>query len=142
MTGFLLDTNVLSEIVKPRPEPRVMAWIAVQPPNALHIAAQTLAELKRGACKALDAKRRAFLEQWIADIVARQFHDRILPFDHEAALIWGRLMGAADRAGRPAAAQDAQIGAVALRHSLVVVTRNARDFTGFGAPLLNPWTAA
>jgi len=137
--AFLLDTNVVSETIRPRPEQRVLDWIAEQTPAALFIAAQTIGELMRGARKVRDESRRERLEVWIERDLARQFAERILPFDGPVAVIWGRLMGDGDRMGRTPAAADAQIAAVAIHHELVLVSRNVRDFDRFDVKLLNPW---
>ena len=140
MTGFLLDTNVISETVKPRPEDRVLAWISDQAPGELFLAAMTFAELARGARKLGDTGRGRELERWIHGDLARQFAGRILSFDREAAAIWGEIMGDGDRVGKTRPAADAQIAAVARRHGLVLATRNVRDFTEPGAGLRDPWT--
>ena len=83
--------------------------------------------------------RRERFERWIEQDVATQFEGRILPFDGHTAAVWGRLMGDGDRAGRPPAAADAQIAAVAIQHELILVTRNVKDFAHFDVRLLNPW---
>ena len=137
--AFLLDTNVVSETVRPRPEPRVLDWIEAQVPTDLFLAAQTLGELVRGARKARDQARRERFEKWIEQDLARQFDGRILPFDGPAATVWGRLMGDGDRAGRRPAAADAQIASVAIHRDLILVTRNVKDFANFDIRLLNPW---
>lgn len=136
---FLLDTNVISETIRPRPEPRVLEWLGAQKPADLFLSAQTIGELDRGARKTLDVRLRQRLESWIEHDLARQFEGRILPFDGVAAAIWGRFMGDGDRNGRTPAAADAQIAAVATRHALVLVTRNVKDFERFDLKLLNPW---
>ena len=92
-----------------------------------------------GARKAKETARREQFERWIEQDLARQFEGRVLPFDGAAATVWGRLMGDGDRTGRPPAAADAQIAAVAIQHELTLVTRNEKDFVHFDMPLLNPW---
>lgn len=137
--AFLLDTNVVSETIRPRPQQSVLDWIEAQNPPDLFLAAQTIGELVRGARKVREQERRERFERWIEQDLARQFDGRILPFDGRSAVIWGRLMGDGDRAGRRPAAADAQIAAVALRYELVLVTRNVRDFVRLDLQLLNPW---
>ena len=137
--AFLLDTNVVSETTRPRPLQPVLDWIEAQNPADLYIAAQTIGELVRGARKLREQARRERFERWIEEDLARQFDGRILPFDGHAAAIWGRLMGDGDRTGRPPPAADAQIAAVAIRHELILVTRNVRDFARLEVQLLNPW---
>lgn len=139
MTGFLIDTNVISETVKPRPEPRVLAWFESQIPSELFLTAITFGELVRGTRKLENAGRRRGYERWIRHDLARQFEGRILPFDQDAAAIWGEILGEADRIGRPRPAVDAQIAAIARRHGLTLVTRNLRDFETIEVPILDPW---
>ena len=138
--AFLLDTNVVSETIRPRPDKRVLDWIEGQVPTNLFLAAQTIGELVRGARKVTEQPRRERYEGWIEQDLARQFDGRVLPFDGRTAAVWGRLMGDGDRAGRPPAAADAQIAAVAIQHELTLVTRNTRDFVHFDIQLFNPWT--
>ena len=138
---FLLDTNIVSETVKPKPEKRVLAWLEAQTPAELFLAAQTIGELVRGARKVKEKARRERFEEWIEQDLAKQFEGRVLPFDGAAAALWGRLMGDGDRTGRTPAAADAQIAAVAIHHDLTLATRNTKDFQGFDMKLINPWKA-
>ena len=137
--AFLLDTNVVSETIRPRPQQSVIDWIEAQTPTDLFLAAQTMGELMRGARKTKETARRKQFERWIEQDLARQFEAQILPFDGTAAAVWGRLMGDGDRTGRTPAAADAQIAAVAIQHELILVTRNEKDFVHFDMQLLNPW---
>ena len=137
--AFLLDTNVISETVRPRPDRTVLHWIEAQTPSDLFLAAQTIGELVRGARKVREQARRERFERWIEQALARQFDGRILPFDASAAAVWGRLMGDGDRAGRRPSAADAQIAAAAIQHDLTLVTRNVKDFRSFDIQLLDPW---
>lgn len=140
--AFLLDTNVISETVKRRPEQRVMAWLEARLASDLFLSAITLGELVRGARRLADPTRRRLYERWIEDELEAQFEGRILPFDHAAARLWGEMMGDGDQIGKPRAALDAQIAAVARLHELTLVTRNTSDFEGLGIPLLDPWRTA
>ena len=137
--AFLLDTNVISETVRPRSDRTVLHWIEAQTPSDLFLAAQTIGELVRGARKVREQARRERFERWIEQDLARQFDGRILPFDASAAAVWGRLMGDGDRAGRRPSAADAQIAAAAIQHDLTLVTRNVKDFRSFDIQLLDPW---
>lgn len=139
VAGFLLDTNVVSELVKPVPEPRVVDWITRHSPVELFLSAVTLGELVRGAVRLPDGKRRDRLRKWIDEDLLQQFAGRILPFDQEAAAVWGRIMGDGDRAGRPRSAGDMQIAAIATRFEVTVVTRNVGDLAETGVSLVNPW---
>lgn len=138
---FLLDTNVVSELVKAAPEPRVLAWLEGQSPSQLFLASQTIGELVGGAFKVKEKARRERFTKWIEEDLSQQFEDRVLAFDHAAARLWGRLMGDRDRKGQTPAAADAQIAAVAMDRQLVLVTRNVKDFERFDLDLLNPWEA-
>ena len=139
---FLLDTNVVSETVRPRPDKTVLDWMEAQVPTDLFIAAQTMGELVRGARRVKEQARRERFEKWIEQDLARQFDERVLPFDGRTAAVWGRLMGDGDRTGRTPAAADAQIAAVAIRHELILVTRNVKDFVNFDIQLLDPWRSS
>lgn len=137
--AFLLDTNVVSETVRAKPERLVLDWLETQTPRDLYLAAQTLGELVRGMRKTGDRIRRERLENWIEVDLAKQFEGRVLPYDGAAATIWGRLMGDGERSGRTPAPADAQIASVAIRHDLTVATRNIRDFEHLDVKLFNPW---
>ena len=142
MMAYLIDTNVVSETLRPHPESRVVQWFEGRMANDLFLSSISLGELVRGARCVRDAGKRERFEHWINRDLATQFRGRILPFDHRAAVIWGEIMGDGDRAGRPKPMADAQIAAIALAHDLTLVTRNHEDFAGMGVGLLNPWTAA
>ena len=140
--AYLIDTNVISETFKPRPERLVVDWIGRQIANDLFLASISLGEVVRGVQRMRDRARRERFQRWIDYDLAAQFQGRILPFDREAAVIWGEIMGDGDRAGRPKPMADAQIAAAARRHGLTLVTRNIRAFVGMEVVLLDPWAAA
>ena len=140
--AYLIDTNVVSETLKPRPERRVVDWIGRQMANDLFLASISLGELVRGVRRMRERARRERFQRWIDYDLAAQFQGRILPFDRETAVIWGEIMGDGDRVGRPKPMADAQIAAVARRHGLTLVTRNMRDFVGMEVVLLDPWASA
>ncbi|MEQ8346356.1 MAG: PIN domain-containing protein [Sneathiellaceae bacterium] len=98
---FLLDTNVISETVRPSPDPHVLAWLESQTPRDLYLAAMTIGELVRGARRLADGPQRDRLQTWIERDLTAQFEGRIVPFDDAAARLWGALMGDGDRRGRP-----------------------------------------
>ena len=125
--AFLIDTNVVSETIKPKPQKTVLDWLEAQTPTDLILAAQTMGELVRGARKVKEKARRERFERWIEQDLAQQFDGRVLPFDGAAAALWGRLMGDGERMGRTPTATDAQIAAVAIQYELILVTRNERD---------------
>lgn len=132
MTRYLLDTNVVSELIRPSPSPALIAWMAEQPDDVLHISALTVAEIRRGVLEKPAGKRRRELEAWFdgADGPTVLFAGRILPFDESAALVWARLMAEGTARGRPRSAIDMIIAATAEANDCVVVTANERDFAG------------
>ncbi len=136
---YLLDTCLLSELVKPAPDADVLAWMAAQSPENLFVSAMTLAELHRGIAKLPSSRRRQALTAWLAK-VETGFEDRVLPFHHETAGVWATMCVRAEARGRPMAAFDSIIAATALQRGLTVVTRNAKDFEPAGVSLLNPWS--
>lgn len=136
---FLLDTNVVSELIRAEPHAGVIGWVGRQRPADLFLSVVTLGELVRGVVRLPAGQRRHRLEAWVSERLPQQLEGRILVFDRQVAVIWGELLGTADRAGRPCAAVDAQIAATARRHDLVLATRNTRDFQGMNVALLDPW---
>lgn len=137
---FLVDTNVVSEAVKPRPSPAVLEWLGAQPDEALHISALTVAEIRRGILEKAPGRRRRELEAWFAGSEGPQalFAGRVLPFDERAALEWARLMADGTAAGRPRSAIDMIVAATASAHGLTVATANERHFRDTGVPWINP----
>ena len=142
MTRYLLDTNILSNRVKPQPSASLMDWMAAQPDEDLFISALTVAEIRRGILEKPRGKKRDALEAWFAGSEGPQalFADRVLAFDDKAALIWARLMAEGKAAGRPRSALDMIIAAVAGANDCVVVTDNERDFVGL--QIFNPMSAS
>ncbi len=139
MQALLLDTNVVSELTRRRPSPEVQRWLEEQSVECLHLSAITLGELLRGIHRLPEGAKRRRYETWVTGQLIPQFDGRILAFDREAALVWGKMLGDADRAGRPRPAIDAQIAAIAIRHGLAIATRNTRDFDGLGVDVVDPW---
>jgi predicted nucleic acid-binding protein len=139
VNGYLVDTNVLSEYAKPIPEPRVMAWLRQSDPNTLFASAISLGELRLGIEDLPAGKRRSDLEAWLATGLPGWFAANLLPVTGPIADRWGRLSIQAKRNGTPLATADGLIAATAFEHDLTVVTRNTKDFTGFGLTLINPW---
>jgi len=136
---FLLDTNVISETVRPKPEPRMLDWLESQSPEELFLSAMTIGELMRGAHKVIGKARRDKFTKWIEEDLGRQFEGRILPFGESAARIWGESMGTGDRTGKTPSAFDAQIAAIAIDRGLLLVTRNVSDFERFDLEIFDPW---
>ena len=139
---FLLDTNILSNVIKPAPSEALLAWMAEQNDEDLFISSLTLAEIRRGVLEKPAGRRRDQLEAWLTGPGGPQvlFAGRILSFDESAALIWARLMAEGRAKGRPRSALDTIIAAVAEANGCVVVTDNEKDFTGIKT--LNPMRGA
>jgi hypothetical protein len=135
--GYLLDTNVIAETRKSRADPRVIDFIEAERGERLFLSVLTLGELRKGvvARRRTDAVTADRLAVWVDEIEAR-FADRVLPLNVMAARIWGELS-----AGRSLPVVDTLIAATAIVHGLVLVTRNTRDFTATGVPVLDPWSA-
>jgi toxin FitB len=135
---FLLDTNVLSEPVQPRPDVRVAAWMAEQPAETLAISAASFAEIWKGIVPLGHCHRRALLMRWVASL-PNEFPDRVLSVDSAISSEWGRLMAQAKARGRPIDFVDLLLVATALVLGLTIVTRNVRHCAGWGAEVINPW---
>ena len=139
MSGFLLDTTVPSELVRPKPEPRVDSWVAVQNLDALFISAVSFGEFRKGIVLRLPGKRKTELEVWLETDLSLLFSGRILTVTRTIAERWGVLEAQRQLAGRPLNVPDGMIAATALEHGLTIVTRNVKDFADLGVVLLNPW---
>jgi toxin FitB len=137
--GFLLDTNIPSELMRSRPEPKVQDWVAAQDIGALFVSVVSIGELETGFATMWDTARRARLEAALERYLALLFAGRVLPVTQAIAVRWGRLDGMRQMAGRPQSAPDGMIAATALEHGLTLITRNVKDFAGLGVALLNPW---
>ena len=134
----MLDTNIISDAVKPSPSAALLAWLGAQDDTSLFISVLTVGEIRRGVLELPEGRRRDRLDAWFAgpDGPLALFGPRVLPFDAAAALIWARLMAEGKALGRPRSALDTIIAATAIANGCVVVTDNARDFAGIET--LNP----
>jgi predicted nucleic acid-binding protein len=141
MSGFLLDTNCISELVRRRPEPRVAEWMRAANESLLYLSVLTLGEIRRGAAVLPQSKRRAYLESWLESDLQVRFSGRILEIDNHVADRWGLLTAEAQLNRRPLAAVDGLLAATALHHNLTIVSRNVSDFVSTQVPILNPWEA-
>ena len=132
MTRYLLDTNIISNVVKPQPSESLLAWMAAQRDEHLFIASLTLAEIRRGILEKPNGKKRATLDAWFSGPQGPQalFAGRILPFDEKAGLVWAELMAKGRVAGRPRSGLDMIIAAVAGANGCIMVTDNVNDFAG------------
>jgi predicted nucleic acid-binding protein len=139
MTGFLLDTNCLSEVVRVKPEPRVMAWIEAAEETLLYLSVLTLGEIRKGLAALPQGKRRSRLETWLEVELRARFSGRILPIDAAVADRWGLLAANAKSKGQPLSAIDGLLAATAIHHNLTIVSRNISYFTSTQVPVVNPW---
>lgn len=139
MSGWLLDTNVISELRRPRPEPKVVAFVAAQPLDSLYISSVTLAEIRFGIEKVTDPLRRADLHDWLTLRVRPMFERRVLPVSEDVMFKWRLLVEEGRRRGHTYTQPDLIIAATALVHGFTVVTRDTGDFSQSRVPLLDPW---
>ena len=139
MTGWLLDTNILSELRRPRPEAKVLNFIATRPLDLLYVSAVTLAEIRFGVERVTDPIQRAELQEWLTHKVRPMFERRVLPVSEDVMLKW-RLMVEEERKARHTFSQpDLIIAATAAHHGLVLVTRDTGGYQRTRVPLFNPW---
>lgn len=134
--SYLLDTNVISELVRAKPAKAVLAWFEDIPSEALHISVLTLGEIRKGIEQLPESARREKLRLWLEHDLADWFGSRVLPVDVAVADRWGRLIA---QMGRPVPSIDSLLAATALHHELRIVTRNQKDFDYPGLEVVNPW---
>lgn len=142
MSGFLVDTNVISEILRATPDAQVAAWSRQLTKQSAFLSVVSLGELRKGLTIMPEGARRAQLEKSIEEMLPIWFSGRILPVTQSIAERWGILAGQRQGKGRPLGVPDGQIAATAFEHGLTVVTRNVRDFEDLGVSILNPWDAS
>jgi predicted nucleic acid-binding protein len=141
MSGFLLDTNCVSELVRSRPEPRVLDWMEAADESLLYLSVLTLGEIRKGVAGLPQSRRRTHLETWLELELQVRFSGRILPIDAAVADRWGLLAAEAKRRGIPLSAIDGLLAATAIHYRLTIVSRNVTDFANTQAQILNPWEA-
>lgn len=137
--SFLLDTNAVSEWVKPRPNPGLIAWMETADEDRIFLSVVSIAELRYGVERMAAGKRRHRLETWVRDELPMRFEGRILAVDVPVAEAWGKTVARSEAAGRPVGVIDAFLAATAEIHHLTLVTRNVSDFSLVKA-VLNPWS--
>jgi predicted nucleic acid-binding protein len=142
VTRYLLDTNIISEVVRPAPSRSLLAWMADRADEDLFVSALTIAEIRRGVLELPAGRERDRLDAWFSgpDGPSALFVGRVLPFDEAAGLIWARLMAEGTAAGRPRSALDTIIAATARANDCVIVTGNEKDFAG--VEVVNPMREA
>lgn len=140
MSGYLLDTNCISELVRLKPEPRVTAWIETIDESILYLSVLTLGEIRKGLAALPPSKRRTNLETWLEMELQVRFSERILPIDAAVADRWGLLAAQAKARGKTLSTVDGLLAATALDQNLTFASRNTKDFAGSGVETFNPWT--
>jgi predicted nucleic acid-binding protein len=141
VTGWLLDTNVISELRRPRPEVRVVAFISAQSLENLHVSTVTLAEIRFGIELLDNAQRRAELNEWLAHRVRPMFAQRVLPVTEDVMFKWRLLVEEGRKTGHTFSQPDLIIAATAIEHGLTVVSRDTADYEKARIPVFNPWKA-
>jgi len=137
--NYLLDTPVVSELVRKEPNDLVLRWLAAQAEDTLFLSVLTLGELQKGISKLAESDRKTRLAMWLAQDLAVRFRQRLLPVDVAVAVEWGALQGSGLQHGTPLPIVDCLLAATARVHNLTIVTRNAADLLRCGATVLNPW---
>jgi tRNA(fMet)-specific endonuclease VapC len=136
---YLLDTNVISELVTTKPNLRVVNWIDSLDPDDVYLSVVTIGEIRKGIEKLPESKRKARLFTWLMDDLLLRFDGHILSLDVAVALAWGELTGRLARRGMLLSAVDSLIAAIALTHHCSLATRNESDFKATGIVVVNPW---
>lgn len=142
MNSFLLDTNCISELVRPRPEPRILEWLEATDEALLFLSVLTLGEIRKGVAGLAAGRRRTLLEAWLEVDLPARFKGRVLPIDAAVADQWGALAAEAKRKGRAVATVDGLLAATALHFDLTLVSRNVQDFALLPVRLLDLWEPA
>ncbi len=140
MTDWLLDTNILSELRRPRPEPKVLAFVAKQRLECLFVSAVTFAEIRFGIELLGDPHQRAELTRWLTNKLRPMFQQRVIAISEDVMFKWRLLVEAGRKAGHTYSQPDLIIAATALHHGLTVVSRDITQYRRAGVPLFNPWT--
>jgi predicted nucleic acid-binding protein len=137
--NYILDTNVVSELVAPQPDPNVVLWVEDVPPEQVFLSVITIGDLVKGIEKLPDSQRRENLGGWLYSDLLVRFQDHLLPLDVPIMINWGHLVARMEASGNPMPAIDSFLAATALERGFTLVTRNVADFEGAGINLLNPW---
>lgn len=137
--NYLLDTNVISELISKRPDKKVVEWLDRLEPNTIYLSVITIGEIRKGIEKLPLSKRRDRVKEWLEGDLLLRFQGRILEITTEVMLIWGELTGRLEKEGRPITAIDSLVAAIALHGNYRLVTRNEHDFQHTGVMMINPW---
>ncbi len=136
---YLIDTCVIGEVIKPKPNVKVLSWLKRQKESRLYISVLTLGEISKGIEKVKNEKRKKELHLWLTDDLQERFRGRILPVNEQVAMTWGQIQGKAELRGKSMPAIDGLIAATALVFNMIIVTRNTSDMKESGVVLLDPW---
>ena len=136
---YLLDTCIISELIKKSPSSKLIKWFSTKDENQLFISVFTIGEIHKGIEKLPRSKKKNKLHHWVNHDLKERFNNRILDFDLKSATIWGKIQADSEMQGKSMPAIDGQIAAIGIRYDLTVVTRNIKDMESSGVILLNPW---
>ncbi len=136
---YLLDTCVISEMIRPQPDKNVISWMQSKSENSLYLSVLTFGEIEKSIEKAPDVTRKRRLKLWVEEDLKKRFESRIIPIDLNISVRWGEIQGAAELLGNPMPSIDGLIAVSGLVHNCIVVTRNISDMEHSSAELLNPW---
>jgi tRNA(fMet)-specific endonuclease VapC len=137
--NYLLDTNVISELISKQQDKKVLEWVDRLDPNTVFLSVITIGEIRKGIEKLSPSKRRDRVKEWLETDLLLRFQGRILEISTEVMLIWGELTGRLEKEGRRITAMDSLIAAIALQGNYRLVTRNEHDFQAMGVTIINPW---
>jgi tRNA(fMet)-specific endonuclease VapC len=140
--NYVLDTNVISELISKQSNKEVVEWLDRLDPNTIYLSVITIGEIRKGIEKLPPSKRRDAVREWLGADLLLRFQGRILEITAEVMLVWGELAGRLENEGRPITAIDSLIGAIALQRNYCLVTRNEHDFQHTGVTIINPWKEA
>lgn len=138
--NYLLDTCVISELVKVRPDSHVVKWVGSQNEESLFLSVLMIGEIQKGISKLPDSRKRQQLQSWLQNDLPKRFRNRILEIGIGTARVWGQVLGACEKQGITLPAIDSLIASQGIFHKMTIVTRNISDMEPSGVPLLDPWT--
>jgi predicted nucleic acid-binding protein len=139
--AYLLDTNVVSEAIKPQPDERALAWLEAQRGSSGYLSVLTLGEIEQGIIRSRSPRKAERLRQWLEAELRPRFQGRTLVIDAQVMKTWGRITGRALQSGSPVSYPDSLLAATAVTHGLTLVTRNTKDVAALPVEVLNPWEA-
>jgi predicted nucleic acid-binding protein len=138
--NYLLDTCLISELAKPKPDEKVVHWVLSQNETNFYVSVLTFGELHKGVEKLPESKKKKALRIWIEDELKNRFQNRVIGIDMRVSILWGRIQYLAEKKGNPMPAIDSLIAATGIAYNLTIVTRNIVDMEQSGVKLLNPWS--